>query len=566
MLPLLQLHRSVQPSTNLDPLASGSVQLDPNFSTFHHLSRLSRNPASLLPHSNSSERAFPIRTSQATIQPPQGVHRRATAALVPLHFADRPEHQLRRKTPNGTIDAGYDGSPAQLAPGPPPLKHMIVPAAPNLALPGHSRSPGEIITRHRHAQQTIPVEVVPLPRRRDGHFDPLDQRSRPRAHFVLGDPQNGGEPDQPSRYHPLGTDHRFLNAQDSPAVLRTAYQLHTRPTAFHARAYCPPPPIFDEPPRREPLSHHPGQQNLQRSNASPSRGNGRHTFTRAALTGNYASTSSGLGRPQTNQQSGESYVFSETDSVQASPLGLESLSIGPGANDRLAGPSEDTVARSRFREKALTYAHRTYMDLLAHLNHARKHGKSTAGPHASPKVLVYPKLPKHLIATSSLVSQQSTHGVFANLAPRIHHQNSGGIDLKMTSSSNCRDWDRQTPSAGRSSHGTLGPAGLYSNTNQAPTRRSSTPQKPYYPTIYASTEHERISPISGARSSLEMLNHMCEQSGWKWVDGMLLGGCLHYGLEHYEEALEWFSRIMALDSRYVDSESLSWSNASSLVA
>jgi hypothetical protein len=57
------------------------------------------------------------------------------------------------------------------------------------------------------------------------------------------------------------------------------------------------------------------------------------------------------------------------------------------------------------------------------------------------------------------------------------------------------------------------------------------------------------SPSLIAKSSLEMLTNLCEQSGWKWVDGILLGGCLHYGLEHYEDALEWFKRIISLDER-----------------
>jgi len=33
---------------------------------------------------------------------------------------------------------------------------------------------------------------------------------------------------------------------------------------------------------------------------------------------------------------------------------------------------------------------------------------------------------------------------------------------------------------------------------------------------------------------------------------MLLGGCLHYGLERYEEALEWFKRIVNLDPSHVE--------------
>ncbi|KAM0218596.1 hypothetical protein ACHAPQ_005618 [Fusarium lateritium] len=49
-----------------------------------------------------------------------------------------------------------------------------------------------------------------------------------------------------------------------------------------------------------------------------------------------------------------------------------------------------------------------------------------------------------------------------------------------------------------------------------------------------------------------MLGNLCEQSSWSWTDGIMLGGCLNYGLEQYQEALEWFSRITALDSSHVE--------------
>jgi len=86
-------------------------------------------------------------------------------------------------------------------------------------------------------------------------------------------------------------------------------------------------------------------------------------------------------------------------------------------------------------------------------------------------------------------------------------------------------------------------AEIYSNHH---THRNSYPGKPH------GMYQEMNSPFLGAKSSLEMLNNLCEQSGWKWVDGMLLGGCLHYGLEHYEEALEWFKRIKSLDESHVE--------------
>ena len=54
-----------------------------------------------------------------------------------------------------------------------------------------------------------------------------------------------------------------------------------------------------------------------------------------------------------------------------------------------------------------------------------------------------------------------------------------------------------------------------------------------------------------AKSALEMIGDLCRESGWRWIDGMLLGGCLAYGLEQYEKALDWYSKIIAIDSRYL---------------
>lgn len=59
----------------------------------------------------------------------------------------------------------------------------------------------------------------------------------------------------------------------------------------------------------------------------------------------------------------------------------------------------------------------------------------------------------------------------------------------------------------------------------------------------------RASLMSDAVSSLDVLDSLCKQSDWRWLDGMLLGGCLQYGLGYYGSALQWFSRILELDTR-----------------
>jgi hypothetical protein len=55
-------------------------------------------------------------------------------------------------------------------------------------------------------------------------------------------------------------------------------------------------------------------------------------------------------------------------------------------------------------------------------------------------------------------------------------------------------------------------------------------------------------PIAKALASLDILDNLCEQSDWRWIEGMLVGGCLLYGLERYDGALKWFSTVTKMDS------------------
>ena len=59
------------------------------------------------------------------------------------------------------------------------------------------------------------------------------------------------------------------------------------------------------------------------------------------------------------------------------------------------------------------------------------------------------------------------------------------------------------------------------------------------------------STFSQALSALEMLTRLCVESGWRWIDGMLLAGCLAYGLGNFNDALGWYSRILEVDSKSV---------------
>jgi hypothetical protein len=79
--------------------------------------------------------------------------------------------------------------------------------------------------------------------------------------------------------------------------------------------------------------------------------------------------------------------------------------------------------------------------------------------------------------------------------------------------------------------------------------RSSNQDIPHYMSPFQASQSHASSPLSKAKEALDMLTTLCDQSGWCWIDGMLLGGCLAYGLEEYHKALDWYSKIIALDPK-----------------
>ena len=55
------------------------------------------------------------------------------------------------------------------------------------------------------------------------------------------------------------------------------------------------------------------------------------------------------------------------------------------------------------------------------------------------------------------------------------------------------------------------------------------------------------STASAAATALEMISRLCVGSAWGWIDGMLLAGCLAYGLGNFNDALGWYTRILEVD-------------------
>lgn len=61
--------------------------------------------------------------------------------------------------------------------------------------------------------------------------------------------------------------------------------------------------------------------------------------------------------------------------------------------------------------------------------------------------------------------------------------------------------------------------------------------------------NQECSPTAAAVTAMEMLSRFCQESNWEWTDGLLLGGCLAYGLGDYNKALKWYSKVLSYDPK-----------------
>ncbi|KAH9999245.1 glycosyl transferase family 41-domain-containing protein [Xylariaceae sp. FL0662B] len=518
----------VQPSPHLDS------------PSFHHdrLSFRHHNPAHAHAHSTatpsdhllgsgltSSHRAFPIRSSQQPAPPPLPTHPRPNAFMIPSHLSDHGEHHLRRKTPNGTIDAGYDGTPARLASGPPPLKHMILPTSnivPNAAYTQQDYHPANHSISSSTDNWTYPPSS-PFTITDPNGLLPPDSSMQPFGagwQYGLGNDSCAGmaidcAPNgSPIAYYP------YNNGVRVPTALQPAYQHPPGPAVFDNGGLFPPPAwpeanISNYYPTAPPgiLSYHGAScQPISHIHSSdPLMSLGSSFNTRRRYEGG-------------------------TGSFQAPSRRLESLTLEPARYSASGLNMSDDSSPARFRERALASAHRSYVELLGYLHQSKKSQRSSLGSRSS-KMVIFPKLPK---------PPNQSSGSFISRHPR-------GMHAYTDVSNGSYAMGPQT--------GMLSDVRRQSIIEHHP-RGNDMPIPTFYHLFHSEnsgcsgTDMARrqvpVMPLSAAKAAVEMLTHLCEQSGWKWVDGILLGGCLHYGLEHYEESLEWFKRVISLDETHVE--------------
>ncbi|KAK1756904.1 family 41 putative glycosyltransferase [Echria macrotheca] len=522
MLPLIQTH---QPVPTVDPLSNPQAHGKPDY--FFHYNR--PRPA---PLAGSTPRSFAIRTTQ----PPQRLHLGTTTFARPHLLDHTAEHSLRRKTPSGTIDNGYDGS--HLVSGPPPLKQMVLPASseifPTAVVDRASHSIGGFYGAAQTGSWYPSMGSAPkLGRGMDMPGTPITPGG-----WASGLPNVPVMGDS-TPHMPMMHRHNYQVAAGPPSMMGPIFQQPLTPPVFSPAGYTQTgawrPPDLSDYRLAIPLANGYTAQNAVVDSAfMPTRATAHHQLSNGVGFGQHNPYMLPLSsRPIDDGFGSHDY------SRQHTPVhSLQALSL------KTASANAEPASPARFRERALQHAHKAYNDLLYYLSHAKKihHGRSGSGSRASGKMVVYPKPPR------TLATVEPSAEAHAPIYPEVSLSYAQHLAQKEAVA---RAVGFGTPASlvRGNAHDRI-PAHNPTVAAEILTGQNGM-MNPY------AVKHRRFnefgsSPLQNAKASLEILSTLCEQSGWKWVDGMLLGGCLHYGLEHYEDALEWFRRIVGLDRSHVE--------------
>ena len=537
-------------------------------------------------------------SSRTRAQFPQPIQRPAAQSLATADL----EHALRRKTPSGTIAAGYDATPGgDRSIQPPATKHIIVSSLDNgQAL---SSQPGLLPDLARYNSDPTVTPQYPIP----GPFSTIGRPEFSNT-FSQGVHSGGwiGSLHYPGSINtvlnqnsaqPLAQRNYWQNGPTTPTVIASSFQPgpgQASSTGFgHYGPYWPdggyvpyfPAALRDSryqlTPQIRPNGHEDPLATFQtpfNRQSLPSSDNITPGFTWnpiPARSGQHVSPvyNHDLSQPPFAVQHVPSQDGPEAHWGQPPPsyrtthhpqpnvetfLPQDSATSSSGLPSSASNMITQQPRNAEFKEKVLSWAHSIYVDLLASLHTARKRGLSQGG-HESllrnvPNPSIYPKPPRQPASDFSSQSTNPNHNTHPfNPNSRTHLRQPGHapgyLDQRLRSSLHI------SPSHNSFFQNNLDTRGHFvSSFDRRPStdhafdgyrnlRRSSagTASRLFNPT------HHGMSVTENASAALDILSSLCIESNWEWIDGMLVGGCLAYGLGDYNKAMRWYSRIISRD-------------------
>lgn len=611
-------HHHLDHQLNFDPLNSPYDLNDPALQ------------ARLLRHNDPRQTYHSIPRNR--MQYPQPIQRSNTDNLVPgvvSRPANKDEHSLRRKTPNGTLAAGYDGTPGDRAAQPPATKHIIVSSLENgQVLSPRSAHPSD------NWQMKTPFDQSPSSYQ---NYQAGYNYDLSRNNGVVSGMSHGphGTSWMRSLNHPPGIDSVLNQTLPQPSQQRYYIQNGSIPTVLPATLQpCIGPtasagvgPYGPYWPDGAYIPYRPAALRDARFNAAQFGNTGEQDatghydgvpslFNRAAVTTSDLFTPGftwnslpthptrnaqiykadpllqhqqqhqqqqhqqhGFAARQPSQKPFETFRDPNTITYPIQPHNAAEIPH-QGGMDNLAWhglpvntqtPIPDITTRTgtgEFKEKVLSWAHSVYVDLLATIHQSRRNSVSKIQQDGQirriSKPNIYPKPPRQ--PGSDFSQQNNVDPTSRRSRPPLHFDSNSTSQIPGAS----RRFDRPGHDNQYSIHHPVQSHSRFPQLHhndrsfgQVPHHRSSDTQTldgfhtlqrataTAPPRMFNQVPNE-TSTMANAMSALEMLSNLCSESGWEWIDGMLLGGCLAYGLSDYNKAMRWYSRIIARDASHVE--------------
>ncbi|EME47710.1 glycosyltransferase family 41 protein [Dothistroma septosporum NZE10] len=510
----------------------------------------------------------------------------------------RAENTLRRKTPNGTLNAGFESSADYSTP---PLKHQLLPLCESTGTRPTSATVSNgkrTYLQHSHSQ---------LQRQNSGDGSWGGQGD-------VGWP-SGGQFVQPQSTFPVmdsmlnqGLPTQHYNMQQYygltvPSVIQPSFQ-YLGPTAsggqgsgpygpyWHDGTFVPYRPAAVRDPR---FYHHPAnfvgtvpsahlahqaqmwQQHAPLQNPwTPLPG--PNVFPSPAL----RNFNAGHQQPVYPATWEHPVCSHPSNSHQHTLLNNQGPAI-PYGHD-VQGSGHDVGAEfgasspnGQQRDRTFSWALQQYRELLAFIHHTRRqqqHGRHTHGPnHVPHRPSFFPKPPRQSTTGSSL---QLAKAKSDDDAAQSLSDEDPPVDL-MPTEAEFEDQGAQsvTPKAVTS---VWSPSGVHLVDNDYQRRASHDQYRKAQESLISSAQSfERhrtlrrssgssvssiVSPVpvdncppSRAASALSYITSLCQETDWQWIDGMHLGGCLAYGLGNYQKALRWYTKVLDRDPKHLEATS-----------
>ncbi|RMZ87366.1 hypothetical protein DV736_g5401, partial [Chaetothyriales sp. CBS 134916] len=218
------------------------------------------------------------------------------------------------------------------------------------------------------------------------------------------------------------------------------------------------------------------------------------------------------------------------------------------------GPESDQIA---FRDRTFTWANKIYAELLATIQRTGKDTDLTTVSHgkSASKLSIFPKPPKRsgahfLDSTASSDSERKTSQLTSNISgDKMNDVDSLRPQTAIWAPSRrAPDFEKSAPMmTSSSSPATMPMSQMKTKSDYVKTSNSIVGQ----PGLVHQTQNVK----AAAENALSTMDLLCEQASAPWVDGMLLAGCLAYGLRLYDKALHWYQSILSQDSTHVEAMS-----------